>query len=209
LLQVQAATLPGSSPKHQEEQEMKRWIAASAFALALAFGPGIDAHAGDVFCPPNIGPVTVDGNVRVVGGCTLERTTVLGNVHVQSGGSLNARRANIGGNVQTDGDGARRVRLHRTDVGGSVQLETMNGPLPSIIERTTTGGSIQVEKNVSPLEVYDNRVGQDVQAKENRGGVRIELNEINGNLQCQENRPAPTGGGNLVGGNKEDQCERL
>jgi hypothetical protein len=48
-----------------------------------------------------------------------------------------------------------------------------------------------------------------VQAFQNRGGVQIANNVINGNLQCKENRPAPTGGGNRVGGNKEDQCARL
>jgi len=32
---------------------------------------------------------------------------------------------------------------------------------------------------------------------------------IVGNLQCKENRPAPTGGRNVVGGDKEDQCARL
>ena len=31
----------------------------------------------------------------------------------------------------------------------------------------------------------------------------------NGNLQCKENVPSPTGGGNVVQGNKEDQCRRL
>lgn len=44
---------------------------------------------------------------------------------------------------------------------------------------------------------------------QNHGGVRIAGNLIDGNLQCKENRPAPTGGGNRVRGNKEDQCSRL
>jgi hypothetical protein len=37
----------------------------------------------------------------------------------------------------------------------------------------------------------------------------ISSNRVNGNLQCKENQPAPTGSGNTVGGNKEDQCQRL
>jgi hypothetical protein len=37
----------------------------------------------------------------------------------------------------------------------------------------------------------------------------ISQNRIDGNLQCKENNPAPTGGGNVVQGNKEDQCKRL
>jgi hypothetical protein len=34
-------------------------------------------------------------------------------------------------------------------------------------------------------------------------------NRVDGNLQCKVNRPAPEGGGNVVHGNKEDQCARL
>jgi hypothetical protein len=44
---------------------------------------------------------------------------------------------------------------------------------------------------------------------ENSGGVTIAGNVVNGNLQCKENEPEPVGGGNRVGGNKEDQCEDL
>jgi hypothetical protein len=39
--------------------------------------------------------------------------------------------------------------------------------------------------------------------------VHIQGNVIDGNLQCKENKPDPTGGGNEVEGNKEDQCENL
>ncbi|MBW4556972.1 MAG: hypothetical protein KME59_13680 [Trichormus sp. ATA11-4-KO1] len=46
-------------------------------------------------------------------------------------------------------------------------------------------------------------------AFQNTGGLTIKNNRIDGNLQCKENRPAPTGGGNIVQGNKEDQCSRL
>jgi hypothetical protein len=37
----------------------------------------------------------------------------------------------------------------------------------------------------------------------------ITSNRVNGNLQCKSNNPRPTGGGNIVQGNKEDQCARL
>lgn len=43
----------------------------------------------------------------------------------------------------------------------------------------------------------------------NTGGARIVSNRVDGNLQCKEIRPVPTGGGNVVPGNKEDQCARL
>ena len=51
--------------------------------------------------------------------------------------------------------------------------------------------------------------GGSIQVFQNTGGVNIASNRVNGNLQCKENRPAPTGGGNVVQGNKEDQCARL
>jgi hypothetical protein len=54
-----------------------------------------------------------------------------------------------------------------------------------------------------------NVVGSDLKANFNDGGVEIRGNDIDGNLQCQGNEPPPTGGDNVVGGNKEDQCENL
>jgi hypothetical protein len=45
-----------------------------------------------------------------------------------------------------------------------------------------------------------------LQAFQNRGGLTVVGNEIDGNLQCKENAPAPSGNGNVVQGNKEDQC---
>jgi hypothetical protein len=39
--------------------------------------------------------------------------------------------------------------------------------------------------------------------------VVIASNRVDGNLQCKENSPAPTGGGNVVQGVKEDQCAQL
>jgi len=52
-------------------------------------------------------------------------------------------------------------------------------------------------------------MGGNLQAFQNTGGLSITENVIDGNLQCKENRPPPTGFGNVVEGNKEDQCKRL
>jgi len=62
------------------------------------------------------------------------------------------------------------------------------------------GGAFTFDRNV---------VGSDVQVFTNRGTIAINGNRIDGNLQCKENTPAPTGSGNVVQGNKEDQCARL
>jgi hypothetical protein len=42
-----------------------------------------------------------------------------------------------------------------------------------------------------------------------RGGAAIRRNAVQGKLQCKGNAPAPTGVGNSVAGNKEDQCRRF
>jgi hypothetical protein len=48
-----------------------------------------------------------------------------------------------------------------------------------------------------------------VQIVKNTGSLTILGNTIGGNLQCKENSQTPTGGGNIVGGKKEDQCSGL
>lgn len=48
-----------------------------------------------------------------------------------------------------------------------------------------------------------------IQVMKNTGGVTIKRNTVDGNLQCKENSPPPKGSGNVVHGNKEDQCARL
>jgi len=69
-------------------------------------------------------------------------------------------------------------------------------------------GTVRVERG-GKLYATSVRVVGNVQSFANRGAQTIVNNRINGNLQCKENVPAPTGYGNIVGGNKEDQCRRL
>ena len=90
-------------------------------------------------------------------------------------------------------------------VGGSVQVKQGGG---AAVTESAVDGSIQLESNRPALRVRTRRWVR-VQAFQNRGGVEIEDNRIDGNLQCKSNSPAPTGGGNTVQGNKEDQCRRL
>lgn len=167
---------------------MKRtMIAAGALAgvvLALTSTPA--AHAEERTCRGTIGKVTVD-NLRVPQGatCSLRGTGVKGTVKIGKGATVRIYGARIVGNVQSEGH--RSVRLERSSVGGSVQLKQ--------------GRSVLVHRN---------KVKGDVQLFSNRaGGKSVSRNRIDGNLQCKSNRPAPTGGMNIVGGNKEDQCRRL
>jgi len=52
-------------------------------------------------------------------------------------------------------------------------------------------------------------VGSDIQLFANDGAFVVVANRVDGNLQCKSNTPAPTGGSNVVQGNKEDQCRAL
>jgi hypothetical protein len=174
-----------------------------AGALIVLGGLPIGVSAEDVHCPPDIGRVTIDGNVLVAAPCRLDGTTVKGNVLLYAGGSLVAVGANIIGNIQAEN--ADFIDVADTDVNGSIQLDDLVGDA-SRVERSTVGGSIQLKGNRSRLEVFDNDVIADVQAFSNVGGVVIADNVIDGNLQCKSNAPPPAGGNNRVAGNKEDQC---
>jgi hypothetical protein len=65
---------------------------------------------------------------------------------------------------------------------------------------------LQLESNRGGLNASGNVIDGNLRAF---GGVTITGNTIDGNLQCTGNNPAPTGGNNIVSGNKEDQCSAL
>ena len=166
---------------------MKRTLTAlgvGSLLLGTLSLPGA-ASAEERTCRGTINAATVD-NLRVPSGalCTLNGTTVNGTVKVETNARLSANSIRVVGNVQSEGHDWVKVVSSR--VGGSIQLKQ--------------GGDVNVRSN---------RVGQDVQIFTNRGTKTISNNRINGNLQCKSNVPAPVGGGNVVGGNKEDQCRRL
>jgi hypothetical protein len=166
----------------------------------------VPAFAEERVCRGRIGKVTVD-NLRVPqhATCTLVGTRVKGTIKVQRRAKLEAVQVTVIGNLQAEG--AARVIVRRSSrVGGSIQLE--QGGSASILN-SSVGGSIQLKENARLLRVVNTIVGSDIQAFQNRGGVEVRRNRVDGNLQCKSNRPAPVGGGNLVKGNKEDQCRRL
>lgn len=180
---------------------------ASLLALVCAAGLGgaSSAWAGDYPCPPNRGKVTIDGNIVVRGTCTLNQTTVKGNVLMYSG-TLKVYGAKIDGNIQAKAGSS--VIVQNTLVKGDIQLEKLVGAKSTIVSNTVDG-NIQMKQNRKYLDVRANRVDGDIQAFSNTGGLRIANNIVDGNLQCKSNSPAPTGSGNRVSGNKEDQCRRL
>ena len=161
-------------------------VTTATAAAALTAAP---ARAEERTCRGTLGATTVD-NLRVPSGatCTLTGTKVKGTIKVQRGATLHASAIRVIGNIQAEN--AARVKVVLSHIGGSIQI-------------------VQ-SRNASTLSKLDrNTVKQDVQYFENRGNIRLTRNRINGNLQCKANNPRPTGGGNIVGGNKQDQCARL
>lgn len=180
-------------------------LLATGLAALAALAVPTAAHAEERTCRGTIGAVTVD-NLRVPAGasCTLNGTRVQGTIKVESNARLTATSVRVVGNVQAEN--ARLVRLDTSTVGGSVQL--VQG-VSAAVQRTTIEGSLLFDDNSGRLVAGGNTINQDLQAFQNDGGIQISRNRIDGNLQCKENQPPPTGGGNIVQGNKEDQCARL
>jgi hypothetical protein len=184
---------------------MKR-IAILVGAVLLALAPAQVAHAEETVCRGFIGAESHD-NVRVPQGatCTMEGTFVKGTIKVEASATLRASDVHVVGNVQAEG--ARSVNVTRGSfVGGSIQVVQGGG---AAVRASEINGDILFDENTASLTARGNEIGGDLQAFQNTGGVVIARNRIDGNLQCKENVPPPTGGGNIVQGNKEDQCSNL
>jgi hypothetical protein len=188
---------------------LKRLVTAALLAV-LSLGALLplapSALAEETACTGAIAGRTLD-NVRVPSGraCTLTGTRVIGTVLVERGATLVARRVNVNGNISAEG--ATRVSVETGSVvGGSIQLGQGRG---FTVVGTRVVGVIQVTSNVGASTIRGNTVNGDIQVFSHAGGISISSNRVGGNLQCKENSPAPTGGGNVVQGNKEDQCRRL
>ena len=183
----------------------KKWAVTMAVTGAILL-PALPASAEERVCRGTIGAVTVD-NLRVPQGatCTLNGTRVKGTVKVERDATLRAYAIRVVGNVQ--GENARNVVVRDgSTVGGSVQI--VQGDAARILGNQVNG-DILFDSQDATLAANANRIGGNLQAFQNTGGVSISNNRIDGNLQCKENVPPPTGGGNIVQGNKEDQCARL
>ncbi len=179
-------------------------LVALTFTGVLAVAP--PAAAEERTCRGTLGAVAVD-NLRVPQGasCTLNGTRVQGTITVERDATLRASGVRVIGNVQAENH--KFVSLSGSStMGGSVQLD-QGGRF--VIANNEIEGSIQVVSNRGESSLRRNAVNQDIQVFGHRGGIAIVNNRVDGNLQCKENSPAPTGGGNIVQGNKEDQCRNL
>jgi hypothetical protein len=168
----------------------------------LMLAPGVTL-AEERTCRGTIGARTVD-NLRVPdrATCTLRGTSVKGTIKVETAATLYAFRVRVVGNVQAEN--ARKVVVaRRSRVGGSVQL--VQGGRVRVVDSRITA-DILIDENARWQEIRRNVVGGNIQAFQNSGGVAIYRNRVDGNLQCKANVPRPRGAGNIVQGNKEDQC---
>ena len=180
-------------------------LAVAAAALTGLALPA-SASAEETDCRGAIGAQTVD-NLRVPEGaaCELTGTFVKGTVKVERDATLRARSIRVIGYVQ--GENAARVVVDRSELGGSLQVKQGGG---AELTESRLGGDVQLDANDGATQrVVANDVNGSVQVISNRGGVDIPRNLIVGNLQCKENVPAPSGAGNVVQGNAEDQCASL
>jgi hypothetical protein len=116
-----------------------------------------------------------------------------GNALVEGDATLVARGVRVGGNIQAENHD-RVVVEHRTVGSRAI--------------RSRVGGSIQIEQGGGG-KLLRSTVGGDIQLFDNVGRFEVRANRVDGNLQCKGNRPRPAGGGNVVEGNKEDQCRGL
>lgn len=195
---------------------MKRILLSLPVAvMAASLLSAAPAHADDRTCRGTIGAVSIDGSVIVPQGatCALLGTRVDGNVLVKSAAKLVAKGVKVGGSIQAENHKSVVVTPRivndntiKSRVIGDVQMVSGG---PGEIRRAVIGGSLQTKQNDGRQVAVRNIIDSDLQAFTNIGGVHISRNMIDGNLQCKSNNPPPTGGGNKVQGNKEDQCSKL
>jgi hypothetical protein len=160
----------------------------------------------DEICTGALGAVTLNKlTVPAGASCTLNGTRVEGNIDVEAGATLVANSIFTSGNLR--GRSASRVEvLSASYVGGNLWIEFGGS---ARITASSIIGNLIFGSNTSSIEAVSNQVGGNFEAEKNTGGVVIINNTINGNLKCKDNSPPPTGGGNNVGGNAEDQCAGL
>jgi DUF4097 and DUF4098 domain-containing protein YvlB len=179
-------------------------VGATGMAASLLIAA--PASADEIACRGTLGAVTVD-NLRVPQGatCTLDKTTVKGNITVKGNATLVATGVRVNGNVQAEN--AKRVVVKGgSRVGGSVQVKQGGA---ARVAWSQVNADIQFDANRRQLTAVSATVGGNIQVMQNTGGVEIRNNKVDGNLQCKANSPAPVGGGNVVKGSKEDQCAKL
>lgn len=164
-----------------------------------------NALAEEVLCQRTIADRTVD-SVRVPDRrtCILNGVGVRGDVTIARNARAKIYAASIGGNVKAEK--AAVVVLSNSIVEGSVLLKQGS---EASVNSCQINKDLIFEANQNELIAHRNKVGGNLQGINNTGELSITYNYIFGNLQCKGNQLQPTGGGNVVQGTKEDQCDNL
>jgi hypothetical protein len=125
------------------------------------------------------------------------------NLLVPPGATCNLAGARIKGSIKVE----ERATLNASDIYVKGTLQAKKAASVTI-SNSIFGGSVEMEEGGSAV-LQSTQVQGDAKFFKNQRSITITDNTIQGNLQCKENRLTPTGGGNLVQGNKEDQCAGL
>jgi len=158
----------------------------------------------------------IDGNIQAKDAVSVTvepNTFVDGDIQLENlSGPSKITYSEVTGNIQAKYN-RRTVTVDYNTVNGDIQFEELKANLYAAhVRYNTVGGNVQMTKNnLTRLNLLSNRVDGDMQAFENRSSTAlvIRANTIKQNLQCKSNNRAPTGGANMVGGSKEDQCKLL
>ena len=158
----------------------------------------------------------IDGNIQAKDAISITvepNTYVDGDIQLENlSGTTKVTYSEVTGNIQLKYN-RRGVTVNYNTVNGDIQFEELKASkYVANVRYNTVGGNVQMTKNtLKTLGLLSNRVDGDMQAFENRSSSALVIrdNNIRQNLQCKSNNRAPTGGANIVGGSKEDQCKNL
>jgi hypothetical protein len=181
----------------------RRAAAISLVLSLLTFAWPAPALAAEATCRGTLGQVTVDNVLvpeRAV--CTLEGTTVTGNIKVEARGVMRAFEVRVAGNVQ--GENVLTVIVAEgSEIEGNVQV--VKSRLARVVD-SRIDGNILLHENHFLNVVRRNVIAHDLQVFKISGGATIIDNQIGGNLQCKGIDPRPVLLRNAVEGDAEGQC---
>jgi cytoskeletal protein CcmA (bactofilin family) len=194
---VVEARAPGTTRIHATVQGITGTASVTVLAAPDEPGAGACAYSNRTFARD----LTIAEDTH----CILTNVRIRGDLKLGRGSTVIAGDLRVDGDIE--GKAASGLKLTSSRIDGDIQFED-GGSVE--VRQTVIEGNLQLESNHGSLHVEGNSVEGNVQVFKNRGGpFSISGNEIAGHLQCKENEPAPTGGGNDVDGEKEDQCRNL
>ena len=196
-------------------------------------GPSIQGHDGDTPCIGALSGTFDNVTVPFGASCTLQHSTIRGNLRALEDAQLYVLGTLVHGNIQ--GDRARVVQVVGGQVDGDIQI--LAGTSPGALGAAVTGGTvvtfgnIQIQQmrtgrilisdahvNTGNIQVTENVVGDRLEILRNFSGANLQVfgnsgagpktvagNTVALSLQCQGNDPPFTGQANTARA-AEGQC---